>query len=175
METALKLIDNGTLSLRNAAKQFKIDKSALSRRRTRSLVKQGRKTSLTKEMEVDLSDKIKIMAKWGSALTKPEIQAIKEGRPGKDWFKNFCKRNRLSQKTQVYYVTQILKVFESDVEVKYLRRKGFKFIFPAIEEKYFINKSDIEMKLPEPEIYVERLSECSCLPSSANPVRVWYC
>ncbi|CAH1973531.1 unnamed protein product [Acanthoscelides obtectus] len=43
METALKLIDNGTLSLRNAAKQFKIDKSALSRRRTRSLGKQGRK------------------------------------------------------------------------------------------------------------------------------------
>lgn len=112
METALKLIDNGTLSLRNAAKQFKIDKSALSRRRTRSLGKQGRKTSLTKEMEVDLSDKIKIMAKWGFALTKPEIQAIvqtyvqenhlttqfKEGKPGKDWFKNFCKRNRLSQK-----------------------------------------------------------------------------
>ncbi|CAH1956493.1 unnamed protein product [Acanthoscelides obtectus] len=32
METALKLIDNGTLSLRNAAKQFKVDKSALSRR-----------------------------------------------------------------------------------------------------------------------------------------------
>ncbi|CAH1962840.1 unnamed protein product [Acanthoscelides obtectus] len=59
-----------------AAKQFKIDKSALSRRRTRSLGKQGRKTSLTKEMEVDLSDKIKIMAKWGFALTKPEIQAI---------------------------------------------------------------------------------------------------
>ncbi|CAH1953444.1 unnamed protein product [Acanthoscelides obtectus] len=98
METALKLIHNGTLSLRNAAKQFKINKSALSRRRTRSLGKQGRQTSLTKEMEVDLSDKIKIMAKWGFALTKPEIQAIvqtyvqenhlttqfKEGKPGKD-------------------------------------------------------------------------------------------
>ncbi|CAH2014378.1 unnamed protein product [Acanthoscelides obtectus] len=51
METAPKLIDNGTLSLRDAAKQFKVDKSALSRRRTRSLGKQGRKTSLTKEME----------------------------------------------------------------------------------------------------------------------------
>ncbi|CAH2006299.1 unnamed protein product [Acanthoscelides obtectus] len=169
METALKLIDNGTLSLINAAKQFKIDKSALSRRRTRLLGKQGRKTSLTKEMEIDLSDKIKIMAKWGFAPTKPEIQAIvqtyvqenhlttqfKEGKPGKDWFKNFCKRNRLSQKnakTQVYYVAQSLKVFENDVEVKYLRRKGFKFIFPVIEEKYFIDKSDIEMKLPQPEI-----------------------
>lgn len=57
-----------------------------------------------------------------------------------------------TKKTQVYYVAQILKVFESDVEVKYLRRKGFKFIFPAIEEKYFIDKSDIEMKLPQPEI-----------------------
>ncbi|CAH1954388.1 unnamed protein product [Acanthoscelides obtectus] len=115
MEPALKLIDNGTLSLRNAARQSKIDKSALSRRRTRSLGKQGRRTSLTKEMEVDLSDKV-------------NITQFKEGKPGKDWFENFCKRNRLSQKnakTQVYYVAQIL---------------------------YFIDKSDIEMKLSQPEI-----------------------
>lgn len=53
---------------------------------------------------------------------------------------------------QVYYVAQILKVFESEVEVKYLRHKGFKFIFPAIVEKYFIDKNDIETKLPMPEI-----------------------
>lgn len=49
-------------------------------------------------------------------------------------------------------MTQILKVFESYIQVKYLRRKGFKFIFPAIEEKYFIDKSDIETKLSLPEI-----------------------
>ncbi|KAJ8941044.1 hypothetical protein NQ318_015521 [Aromia moschata] len=52
------------------------------------------------------------MAKWGFALTKEEVKSavqtyvnennikttFKEGKPGDDWFRLFCKRNRLSQK-----------------------------------------------------------------------------
>lgn len=109
---ALDLIEKGELTLRQVAKKMQIDKSVLSRRRTGVITKQGRKTSLTEEMEIDLSDKIKIMAKWGFALTKNEIlntvQAyvqendlrtqFKDGRPGSDWFRSFCQRHKLSQK-----------------------------------------------------------------------------
>lgn len=52
------------------------------------------------------------MAKWGFALTKNEILqtvqtyciendiriTFKNGKPGNDWFRQYCKRNRLSQK-----------------------------------------------------------------------------
>lgn len=110
MQNALAMIDKGETSLRGAAKLFKIDKSALSRRRTRKIGKQGRKTLLTKDMEDDLSDKIRIMAKWGFALTKSDIletvqtfvqennitTQFKNGKPGNDWFKKFCLRNKLS-------------------------------------------------------------------------------
>lgn len=109
---ALELIEKNELSLRQAAKNFQIDKSVLSRRRAGVVTTQGRKTALKPEMETDLSNKIKIMAKWGFALTKSEIlntiqsyvqendlcTQFKNGRPGNDWFRGFCQRHKLSQK-----------------------------------------------------------------------------
>lgn len=106
------MIDKKELFLREAAKKYQIDKSVLSRRRTGVVTKQGRKTCLTPEMENDLSGKIKIMSKWGFALTKNEIlntirayveenglrTQFKNCRPGNDWFRGFCKRNKLSQR-----------------------------------------------------------------------------
>lgn len=47
---ALKLIENGELSFREAADLFQIDKSVLSRRRAGTVTTQGRKTSLTPEI-----------------------------------------------------------------------------------------------------------------------------
>lgn len=96
--------------MREAAKKFQIDKYVLSRRQTGVITKQERKTSLTPEIELDLSNKIKIMAKWGFALTKNEIldtiqscveenglhTQFKNGRPGNYWFRSFCQRHKLS-------------------------------------------------------------------------------
>lgn len=74
--------------------------------------KQGRKQVLSQEEEADLTEKITVMAKWGFALSKAEILTVvqtyvnenkgttvfKNGKPRDDWFRIFCKRNRLSQK-----------------------------------------------------------------------------
>lgn len=112
IKKALELIEKGTLTFRAASKQFKIDKSVLTRRRAYTVTTQGRKTCLSPEAERDLSEKIKIMAKWGFALTKKEIlesvqtyclendirNTFKNGKPGDAWFRAFCKRHRLSQK-----------------------------------------------------------------------------
>lgn len=112
IKKALELIEKGILTYRAASEKFKIDKSVLTRRRAYTVTTQGRKTSLSQEAEKDLSEKIKIMAKWGFALTKNEIlqtvqtyciendirTTFKNGKPGNDWFRAFCKRHRLSQK-----------------------------------------------------------------------------
>ena len=102
------------ISIRKAHKKYNIDKSLLSRR-SRGIEKKvpGRKTALSKEIEEDLADKLKVLAKWGFALSRKEILStvqdfvqenelkitvFRDGKPGKDWFVGFCKRNKLSLK-----------------------------------------------------------------------------
>lgn len=113
LDKAANLVRSEGFSIRTAAKAFGIDKSKLSRYiNKKNLTKQGRKTSLSLDVEQDLASKLVTMAQWGFALTKLEVKnavqtyvqennlttAFKDGRPGDDWFKNFCRRNRLSLK-----------------------------------------------------------------------------
>ena len=51
-----------------------------------------------------------------------------------------------SKITVTYYVAQVEKVRDIDIDVKYLRRKGQKFVEPSIEERYSLLKFDIEKK-----------------------------
>nr|WP_253308816.1 hypothetical protein [Rickettsia endosymbiont of Ceutorhynchus assimilis] len=113
LDKAAKLVRTEGFSVRAAADAFHIDKSKLSRyMNKKNSTKQGRKTSLSLEVEQDLASKLITMAQWGFALTKQEVKnavqtyvqennlntAFKNGRPGDDWFRDFCRRNRLSQK-----------------------------------------------------------------------------
>lgn len=113
LDKALNLIKEGKLGVREAARQFKIDKSKLSRSlNCKNKSKRGRKQALSMEQETDLTQKIIVMAKWGFALSKEEIKRVvqtyvsennirtvfKNGKPGDDWFRLFCERNGLSQK-----------------------------------------------------------------------------
>lgn len=113
LQTALTLIRQNKLTIRKAAAQFRIDKSKLCRSLNKQhATKRGRKSALSREEERNLTEKITVMAKWGFALTKEEVKeavqtyvsennirtVFKDGKPGDDWFRSFCKRNRLSQK-----------------------------------------------------------------------------
>lgn len=113
LQEALENVKSGNLSLREAEKKYNIDKSLLWRRiHNLNRSKQGRKTVLSREKEIDLSEKIKTMAKWGWALTRLEIKNIvhtyvvqnnvqnnfKNNYPGKDWLIAFFKRNGLIAK-----------------------------------------------------------------------------
>lgn len=114
LEAALREIREKKISIREAQKKYNIDKSLLSRR-SRGIEKKvsGRKTALSKEIEEDLANKLKVLAKWGFALSRKEILStvqdfvqenelkiavFRDGKPGKDWFVGFCKRNKLSLK-----------------------------------------------------------------------------
>lgn len=107
------LIKRNLISIRKAAERYKIDKSTLSRHvRGLSTGKQGRRTCLSVSEEQDLTEKLTIMAKWGFALTKEDVKMsvqayvlqnnletpFRDSLPGDEWFRSFCKRNRLSQK-----------------------------------------------------------------------------
>lgn len=109
LQKAVEKIQNGELSYREAECKYNIDKSLLWRRvHNYNTSKQGRKTVLSKKEE-DLAEKIKIMAKWGWALTRTEIKEIvhtyicqnniknnfKDNYPGKDWLQLFFNRNGL--------------------------------------------------------------------------------
>lgn len=220
---ALTLIKQGKVSIRAASKTFRIDKSKLSRCiNNKNVSKRGRKEALSKEQEKDLTEKVVVMAKWGFALSKEEIKSVvqtyvnennlttvfKNGKPGDDWFRMFCKRNNLSQKKLkqlekcrrtatsdieegmtlaevikndnpsdeemysseivsgdyilikfatkkkvVHYVALVENVDENEFGVSYLRRKGDKFIFPQVPEKFDVLKEDVVMKLPVPTFY----------------------
>lgn len=72
----------------------------------------GHQPALPNELEVELANHLKIMAKNGFALSKEEVlDCVKEyveqnnlsvpfsgNRPGQDWYKGFCTRQRLSLK-----------------------------------------------------------------------------
>ncbi|KAJ8868208.1 hypothetical protein PR048_032017 [Dryococelus australis] len=71
-EEAVEEIKNGTRKLREAAIFYKIDKSLLSRRILgKNTGQRGRKTPLTLTQE--LFEHLKVMAKWGFALTKTDV------------------------------------------------------------------------------------------------------
>ena len=74
---------------------------------------QGRRTALSREEEAELANCITIMCRYGFSPTITNVREIiydylesniktlacfKDGRPGKDWFKAFMKRNNLSMK-----------------------------------------------------------------------------
>lgn len=67
----LKLAKNayhsGKLTLRDAAKMFKVDKSTLSRRITKGspIKKGGGQLSIPKNSELELADCLKVKARWG--------------------------------------------------------------------------------------------------------------
>lgn len=113
LQEALDRIGKGELSFREAEAEYGIDKSLLWRKcHNYNTSKQGRKTVLSTEEEEDLASKIKIMAKWGWALTRKEISDVvhtyivqnniknnfKYNYPGKDWINLFFTRNRLVAK-----------------------------------------------------------------------------
>lgn len=113
LQEALNKVKNAELSYREAEQMYKIDKSLLWRKiHNLNANKQGRKTVLSKEAEEDLANKIKIMAKWGWALTRSEIKSIvhtyvvqnnikntfKNNYPGKDWMQSFFTRHGLVAK-----------------------------------------------------------------------------
>lgn len=109
LQEAIKNMQIGEISIRDAEAKYKIDKSLLWRRiHNLNTSKRGRKTVLSKEEE-DLADKIKTMAKWGWALTRREIVCtyiiqnniknnFKNNYHGNDWLPLFFTRNNFSRK-----------------------------------------------------------------------------
>ncbi|CAH0555054.1 unnamed protein product [Brassicogethes aeneus] len=56
----------------------------------------------------------------------------------------------VTKKKVVHYVALVENVDENEFGVSYLRRKGDKFMFPQVPEKFDVPKEDIVMKLPVP-------------------------
>lgn len=60
---------------------------------------------------------------------------------------------KIASKTNVvYFVAQIDEVKEDEVDVRYLKRQGNKFVFPESVEKCAVLKSDVQEKLPAPNL-----------------------
>ena len=74
---------------------------------------QGRRAALSQEEEAELANCITTICRYGFSPTITQVREIiydylesniktvacfKDGRPGKDWFKAFMKRNNLSMK-----------------------------------------------------------------------------
>ncbi|KAL1489839.1 hypothetical protein ABEB36_013771 [Hypothenemus hampei] len=57
----------------------------------------------------------------------------------------FCTKKKL-----LHYVALVENIEQDEYDVSYLRRKGDKFIFPSIAEKYSVPKEDVIMKLSAP-------------------------
>lgn len=113
LSDALKAVKNKSLSISKAAKQYKLDRSLLSRRfHGKGTGKRGRKCEFSPEEERHMASRIKSLAQWGFGLTRTEIlDAVQEyvkknnlethfrnGRPGLDWLEGFMKRHNLSLK-----------------------------------------------------------------------------
>ncbi|KAB0803174.1 hypothetical protein PPYR_00144 [Photinus pyralis] len=60
----------------------------------------------------------------------------------------FCTKKKI-----LHYVALVESVGENECSVSYLRRKGDKFIFPQIPEKYNVPKDDVVLKLPAPDFH----------------------
>ena len=88
----------------------------------------GRKTALSREEEAELANCITTMCRYGFSPTITEVREIiydylenniktvacfKDGRPGKDWFKAFMKRNNLSMKHAEMMCTASKKATEN--------------------------------------------------------------
>ncbi|CAH2000123.1 unnamed protein product [Acanthoscelides obtectus] len=79
-------------------------------------------------MEVDLSDKIKIMAKWGFALTKPEIQAIVQ---------TYVQENHRTRKSTSSTKVTEMKLPQPEIESKACRISQ-QYWSPIDFEKYVV-------------------------------------
>lgn len=119
LDRAKKMIDEGQ-SLRKVAKDLKIEKMFLCRymKKTENHTginttnRVGHKKALPEETEASLAENLKTMAKNGFALSKEEVLEVvkeyveqnaltvpfKNNRPGHDWYKGFCQRQKLSLK-----------------------------------------------------------------------------
>jgi hypothetical protein len=113
----IRKIDNGELSLCAASKKFGIPKSTLSTKHKKfrngeSDKVRGRKPVFSIEVEERMTKVINVLAKWGYPLTKRMVLNViqdfvvqldlctpfVDGKPGDDWFVNFCRRNNLKLK-----------------------------------------------------------------------------
>lgn len=113
---ALHTIRDGS-TIKGTARQFKIPESTLRHRMKmlqngKELVGSGRKTALTADMERDLAHCIQTLFNAGFSPSADEVKNLvkdfvvsnklktpfKDGRPGKDWFKKFLSRQKLSTK-----------------------------------------------------------------------------
>ena len=116
IENALAEIRQGK-SIRSSAKKYGIAESALQNRMAllregKEMMGSGRRTVLTQEQESSLSKCIDTLCNSGFSPSADEIKNLvrdyvrsnhiktpfKEDRPGREWFTNFLKRNRLSTK-----------------------------------------------------------------------------
>ena len=110
-------IDRGEISLCAASKKYGIPKSTLSDkyrriRENRPEGTRGRRQVFSVEIEERMTKVITVLAKWGFPFTKKMVLNVvqefvkdlnlstpfTDGRPGDDWFVNFCKRNNLKLK-----------------------------------------------------------------------------
>lgn len=123
-EAAAAVLDN-KLSIRDAAKNYKVNRSTLGRfiksAGERGTV--GGHLSMHPDSEIELAACLTTMAKWGFGLTREEVKVIvqmyvnanrnetsdigdylrrynqfNDGKPGDDWLKNFLQRFHLSVK-----------------------------------------------------------------------------
>lgn len=110
MEQAVRAVVHANLSIRTAARQWKVTKSTLQRRcRNKQTGKYGRPTVLKKEEETELIGGLTTAAEWGFPLTHFDIRCIvkryfdnkgvteprfKNNFPGPDWLTGFLKRHR---------------------------------------------------------------------------------
>ena len=116
IKQALHTIRDGS-TIKGTARRFNIPESTLRHRMKmlangKELVGSGRKTALTPDMERDLAHCIQTLCNAGFSPSADEVKNLvqdfvianklktpfKDGRPGKDWFKQFLSRQKLSTK-----------------------------------------------------------------------------
>jgi hypothetical protein len=125
LAAAVAAVNSGELRLREAATQYNIDKSTLSRRLSKGdpATSSGGQLSLPRESELELTECLKVKSKWGFAESIEELKEhvktyvnsninednevgnhlrkyckLRDNRPGKDWVISFMERHHLSVK-----------------------------------------------------------------------------
>ena len=118
LQKAIQDVERNERSVRQAAKDLGISHDTLRRKIIANVDAEnvedmrGKKTVLTMEEEAKLADYLRTLAKWGFGLTKEELLCVvsdychrtntsnrfKNGKPGQEWFTNFCKRNNMKIK-----------------------------------------------------------------------------
>ena len=117
VKQALEEVENRSVSIRATAKKYGITEGTLRKRikmkkENKFIVGGGRPPTFDKDVEKELTECISTMYKLGFSPNKSQLKDIVQNyvmannihtpftnnRPGKDWARNFMRRNKLSTK-----------------------------------------------------------------------------